>query len=82
MVAGKTAALNGRFVDGTTFSSEPEKDIREELTSLGFRDNGTETMFNGRTGEQFKAKIYVGNMFYLKLKPPFLKLRLDNQRYR
>ncbi len=35
---------------------------------MGFRENGVETMYNGITGEQYRAKIYVGNMYYLKLK--------------
>lgn len=68
LVAGKTGALAGRQIDGTLFQSEPEKAIREELLSLGFREDGTETMYNGITGEQFKAKIFIGNMYYLKLK--------------
>ncbi|MBT4541158.1 DNA-directed RNA polymerase subunit B [Candidatus Woesearchaeota archaeon] len=68
LVSGKVAALGGRYVDATTFDSEKESDIRNELLTLGFRENGTETMYNGLTGEQFEAKIYVGNMYYLKLK--------------
>lgn len=68
LLGAKTGALSGRYIDGTTFSAEPEKAIREELLGLGFRDNGTETMYNGLTGEQFRVKIYVGSMFYLKLK--------------
>jgi DNA-directed RNA polymerase subunit B len=68
MLAGKVGALSGRFVDGTTFDAEPEKALREELQSMGFRENGTETMFSGITGEIYKARIYVGSMYYLKLK--------------
>ncbi|HLF54348.1 MAG TPA: DNA-directed RNA polymerase subunit B [Candidatus Nanoarchaeia archaeon] len=68
MIAAKTGALSGRFIDGTTFSGEPEEAIRKELVSLGFKENGTETMYNGITGEIFEAKIYVGSMYYLKLK--------------
>lgn len=68
LMAGKVGALSGRCVDGTTFDAEPEKALREELLSLGFRENGTETMYNGETGEQFEARIYVGDMYYLKLK--------------
>lgn len=68
MIAGKTGALAGRYVDGTTFATEPEAAIRQELLSLGFRENGTETMYNGITGKQFKAKIFIGNMYYLKLR--------------
>ena len=68
LVGGKVGALSGRYIDGTTFDSEPEKEIRKELLHLGFREDGTETFYNGETGEQFEAKIYVGSMYYLKLK--------------
>ena len=68
LVGGKVAALSGRFVDATTYSSETEKDIRKELLTHGFKDNGTEIMYDGITGKQYPAKIYVGNMYYLKLK--------------
>jgi DNA-directed RNA polymerase subunit B' len=68
LVAGKTGALAGRSIDGTTFDSESEPQLRKELLSLGFRENGTETMYNGITGEQFEVKIFIGDMYYLKLK--------------
>lgn len=68
LVAGKVGALAGRYVDGTTFHSESEEDLRKELLALGFRDSGVETMYNGQTGEQYRAKIYIGDMYYLKLK--------------
>lgn len=68
LVGGKAGALAGRYIDGTTFDSEKEVDLRSELSTLGFRENGTETFYNGRTGEMFIAKIYVGSMYYLKLK--------------
>lgn len=68
VIGGKVGALGGRQIDGTTFSAEAEKDLRAELLTLGFRENGTERMYNGITGEEFHANIYVGNMYYLKLK--------------
>ncbi|MEM2916599.1 MAG: DNA-directed RNA polymerase subunit B [Candidatus Woesearchaeota archaeon] len=68
LIGGKMGALAGRIVDGTTFESEPEEAIRRELLSLGFCENGTETLYNGITGERMSARIYVGNMYYLKLK--------------
>ncbi len=68
LIAGKTGALSGRYIDGTTFDSENEEDIRKELLSLGFRDTGVETVYNGMTGEQFTARIFVGNMYYQKLR--------------
>jgi DNA-directed RNA polymerase subunit B' len=68
LLAGKVGALAGRYINGTTFDSEPEEKLRKELLSLGFRENGVETLYNGETGEQFQAKIFIGNMYYLKLK--------------
>ena len=68
MIAGKVGALSSRYVDGTTFSAEPEERLRQELLGLGFRENGVEAFYSGQTGEQFEAKIFVGNMYYLKLK--------------
>jgi len=67
-IGAKTGALSGRYIDATTFDAEPEEKIRQELVSLGFREDGVETMYNGITGEQYKAKIFIGNMYYLKLK--------------
>jgi len=68
ILGGKVGSLSGRYVNGTTFDAEPEEKLREELRSLGFRENGMETFYNGITGEIMEAKIFVGNMYYLKLK--------------
>lgn len=68
LLGGKVGSLAGRYIDGTAFESEDHVDLRKELASLGFREDGTETFYNGRTGEMLKAQIYVGDMYYLKLK--------------
>jgi len=68
LLGGKVGSLAGRFIDGTPFEAEDHVDLRRELASLGFRENGTETFYNGRSGEMLKAQIYVGDMYYLKLK--------------
>jgi len=68
LVAGKTGCLSGRYVDATVFDGEPEEELRKELLSVGFRENGTETLYNGLTGEKFKVKIFIGNQYYLKLR--------------
>lgn len=68
LVGGKVGALDGRFIDGTMFESESEESLRNQLQKLGFRENGTETMYSGLTGKQFQVKIFIGNMYYLKLK--------------
>lgn len=68
LVGAKVGALNGRFVDGTLFEAENEDDLRKELLGLGFREDGTEVFYDGRTGKQMLARIYVGNMYYLRLR--------------
>ena len=68
LLAGKVGALSGRYINGTIFESEKERDLREELKNLGFREDGTEIMYDPLTGRQYLARIYVGNMYYLRLK--------------
>jgi len=67
-LGGKVGALAGRYVDGTPFFSEKIDDLRKELINLGFRDTGVETLYDGRTGKEYPARIFVGNIFYLRLK--------------
>jgi len=67
-LAGKVASLRGVPVDGTPFDNEKEVDLRKALLKLGFRDNGSETLYDGRTGRAYKARIMIGNIFYMKLK--------------
>lgn len=68
IIGGKVGALSGRYIDGSTFSAESESDLRKTLLEMGFRENGTEKMYNGITGEEFNAQIFIGNMYYMKLK--------------
>jgi len=68
LLAGKVGAMSGRFVDGTIFNPESDKSLRQELLELGLKDNGEEVMYNGITGEVMKSRIYIGNMYFLKLK--------------
>ena len=68
LLSGKIGALSGRYIDATMFESEKEYDLRNLLLELGFREDGSETLHNGITGEQYKVKIFVGNMYYLKLR--------------
>ncbi|MBS3113160.1 DNA-directed RNA polymerase subunit B [Candidatus Woesearchaeota archaeon] len=68
LIGGKVGAMAGRQVDGTTFDSEDEKDLRKLLAKMGLRDNGMETMYDGQTGEMIPARIYVGNLYYQKIK--------------
>ncbi|MFH1326871.1 MAG: DNA-directed RNA polymerase subunit B'' [archaeon] len=68
LLAGKVGCLRGESVDGTCFSGENKKELEEQLKALGFRYDGKETMYDGITGKRIDSKIFVGNLYYLKLK--------------
>ncbi len=68
LLAGKTAATTGRIIDGTPFTGQSVEELENQLKGLGFSYDGKETMYNGITGRKMDVKIYIGNMYYLKLK--------------
>ncbi|MBR9706010.1 DNA-directed RNA polymerase subunit B'' [Candidatus Pacearchaeota archaeon] len=68
LLAGKVGCLAGKIKDGTGFSGQKLEDLEDGLRNLGFRYDGKETVYNGITGRMLNLKIYIGNMYYLKLK--------------
>ncbi|MFC1685550.1 DNA-directed RNA polymerase subunit B [Nanoarchaeota archaeon] len=68
LLNGKIGALKGESMDGTSFQERDVADLEKQLTELGFRADGKETFYDGISGKMIDAKIYVGNMYYLKLK--------------
>ena len=68
LLAGKVGCLKGEIIDGTSFSGTSKKELGEQLEKLGFRFDGKETMYNGITGKRMESKIFIGNLYYLKLK--------------
>jgi DNA-directed RNA polymerase II subunit RPB2 len=68
-VLGKTAVQLGIECDATPFSGTDPCKIGEILTKkCGLHSSGTEVMYNGKTGEQMKAYIFIGPTFYYRLK--------------
>jgi len=68
VLAGKVAALSGNFIDANPFDGQDEDDLRAQLKELKFNPTGTEVMYDPKTGKRMKAEIYVGSLYYLRLK--------------
>ncbi len=68
LLCGKVGALSGQIMDASGFSGTNSENLEEQLKKLGFRYDGKETLYNGVTGRMMESKIFVGNMYYLKLK--------------
>ena len=67
---GKTAALSGAIGDGTAFMNDgsPQEEIGALLEHHGFEKHGNEVLYNGATGEQIKAAIFIGPVYGMRLK--------------
>jgi len=65
---GKVLVELGLFGDGTSFGDLSIDFIRKELVKLGYESNGNELMYNGLTGEQIESSIFIGPVFYQRLK--------------
>ncbi|RUM47780.1 MAG: DNA-directed RNA polymerase subunit B [Hyperthermus sp.] len=66
-IAGKAAAIKARFIDATPFSKEDLSNIRIELLKQGYAPDGTELLYDGRTGELLRNPILIGIVYYQKL---------------
>jgi len=67
MLGGKAGAMGGVFHNGTAFSGDPEEKYREMLKKAGFDEYGEEVLYDGMTGRQIKAKIFIGVVYYQRL---------------
>lgn len=68
MLLGRVLVELGLFGDGTSFGDLDIKTISEKLSELGFESNCNEILYNGLTGEQLEANIFIGPVFYQRLK--------------
>jgi len=67
-VLGKVLLELGLFGDGTSFGEYPIKDICENLQMLNYEKHGNEVLYNGMTGNQMEADVFIGPVFYQRLK--------------
>jgi DNA-directed RNA polymerase beta subunit len=69
-LGGKASSMKGSKIDGTAFSAsgkERMEDYAKILEAHGFDKFGEEVLYDGITGRPFKAKIFVGVVYYNRL---------------
>ena len=69
-LVGKACSLYGSFGDCTAFVNEgPKHEVFGKLlTNYGYHASGSELLYNGMTGEQVDADIYMGPTYYMRIK--------------
>lgn len=71
-MAGKAGAMHGISQDSTPWSfnedDTPVDFFGEQLVKAGYNYMGHEPMYSGITGEQFPADIYLGVVYYQRLR--------------
>lgn len=66
--AGKYAALTGKIADATPFIESPTiNEIKKGILESGFLPDGTEVVYDGRTGQKVKNRVLFGVVYYQKL---------------
>ena len=65
---GKVCCETGSIGDGTPFDHQRIGTVQEQLLNLGMHHCGNEIMYNGQTGEIIESEIFMGPVFYQRLK--------------
>ena len=65
---GKVLLELGLFGDGTSFGNMDIQSIAKELQNIGYESYGNEILYNGLTGDQLETSIFIGPVFYQRLK--------------
>ena len=67
---GKACVNIGGYGDCTAFVNKGSKHelFGKALTQQGFNKTGNEILYNGMTGEQLDAQIFIGPTYYMRLK--------------
>eukprot|EP00736_Rhodelphis_marinus_P004775 Rmarinus@m.6141 len=68
LLGGKAGVLDGRFGDASAFGGDKVDDIAQVLIKHGFNYTAKDYLTSGITGEPLQAYIFMGPIFYQKLK--------------
>jgi len=66
----KACTLYGGFGDCTAWDNKgpKSKTYGKMLTEQGYHSSGAQILYNGMTGQQLEAEIYIGPTYYMRLK--------------
>lgn len=71
-LAGKSGALHGLAQDSTPFKFDEQNTAADffghQLMKAGYNYHGNEPMYSGITGEELGADIYIGVVYYQRLR--------------
>ena len=69
-LTGKACVLQGSFGDSTAYNNNGTKigEFAEILAKHRYHSSGNEILYNGETGQQMEAEIFIGPTFYMRLK--------------
>ncbi len=65
---GKILVELGLYGDGTSFGDLEISEICSKLQNIGYESRGNELMYDGLTGKQIECSIFIGPVFYQRLK--------------
>lgn len=68
LVAGKGAVMRGGYGNSTPFEQYGTTEICQALKNVGYQPRGKEIMYDGTTGEQLDAMIFIGPVYIQRLK--------------
>ena len=70
VIIAKAGVNYGAFGDCTAFLNQgPKQEVFGKLlTDVGYNKTGNEVLYNGLTGEQLEADIFIGPTYYMRLK--------------
>jgi len=65
---GKLLLKLGLFGDGTSFGDMDMDEVFKELKKHDYESHGNEVLYDGKTGEQIQTSIFIGPVYYQRLK--------------
>jgi DNA-directed RNA polymerase II subunit RPB2 len=67
-VFAKVCCMDGSYGDGTVFIPFDKDRMFDGLASHGYEKYGNEVLYEGRTGRQLSTEIFMGPIYYYRLK--------------